>query len=116
MAEILTEQDQPVLIIGSGSNLLLTGDYPATVIHSSILGIRVIDRQELLNEGWITAADVTAEKTMDSLASQEGKIFVECGSGVVFDDLLHIVLNMVTMVPRICRLFLVRWEPVRCRT
>lgn len=62
MAEILTEQDQPVLIIGSGSNLLLTGDYPATVIHSSILGIRAIDRQELLNEGWITAADVTAER------------------------------------------------------
>ena len=76
VAEILTEQDQPVLIIGSGSNLLLTGDYPATVIHSSILGIRVIDRQELLNEGWITAADVTAEKTMDSLTSQEGKIFI----------------------------------------
>ena len=86
VAEILTEQDQPVLIIGSGSNLLLTGDYPATVIHSSILGIRAIDRQELLNEGWITAADVTAEKTMDSLASQEDEIFVECGSGVVFDD------------------------------
>lgn len=92
VAAMLSDQDSPILIIGSGSNLLLTGDYPATVIHSAIMGIRVIDGKELINEGWVTAADETTaneiatKDTANSLGSHEDEIFVECGSGVVFDD------------------------------
>ena len=33
---LLTEADQPLLILGGGSNLLLTGDYAGTVLHSAI--------------------------------------------------------------------------------
>ena len=37
----LSVADRPLLIVGSGSNLLLTGDFPGTVIHSAIQGLSV---------------------------------------------------------------------------
>ena len=40
---LLTEADQPLLILGGGSNLLLTGDYAGTVLHSAIMGVEVLD-------------------------------------------------------------------------
>ena len=43
----LTAADQPLLILGGGSNLLLTGDYEGTVIHSAIKGIEVLDNETL---------------------------------------------------------------------
>lgn len=52
---------QAMLIIGGGSNLLLKEDYPATVIHSAIRGIEVLDKAEGL---------------------------VRCGSGEVWDDIV----------------------------
>ena len=55
----LTDADQPLLILGGGSNLLLTGDYEGTVIHSAIKGIEVLDDEKL-----------------------------RCGSGEVFDDVV----------------------------
>ena len=54
---------QPVLAMGGGSNLLFTGDFPGTVLHGRIGGIRV------------------AAETPD------GAVLVEAGAGVVFDDL-----------------------------
>ena len=44
---LLTEADQPLLILGGGSNLLLTGDYAGTVLHSTIMGIEVLDNKTL---------------------------------------------------------------------
>ena len=55
----LTDADQPLLILGGGSNLLLTGDYEGTVIHSAIKGIELLDDEKLC-----------------------------CGSGEVFDDVV----------------------------
>ena len=37
----LSVADRPLLIVGGGSNLLLTGDFPGTVIHSAIQGLSV---------------------------------------------------------------------------
>lgn len=51
----------PYLHIGAGSNLLFTGDYEGTVLHSRIGGV-----------------EVTAE--------DEGKVWVRVGAGVVWDD------------------------------
>ena len=51
----------PVLILGGGSNLLLTGDFHGTVIHSAIMGIELVARE---------GSDV----------------LVRVGSGVVWDD------------------------------
>lgn len=59
----LSEADEPLLLLGGGSNLLLTQDYPGTVLHSAILGVSVV-------------------------AEEGDKVFLECGSGEVFDDVV----------------------------
>lgn len=61
-AAILREENTPLLILGGGSNLLLTRDFNGTVIHSAIKGI-------------------------DSTFA-DGKVFVRCGSGEVWDDVV----------------------------
>lgn len=60
----LTPEDNPLLILGGGSNLLLTGDYEGTVLHSAIKGIEVIDH------------------------SIDDHVYLRCGSGEVFDDVV----------------------------
>ncbi len=55
----VTDDDKPLLIVGSGSNLLLTGDYHSTVVHSAVKGIELID-----------------------------SCHVRCGSGEVWDDVV----------------------------
>ncbi|MGN0281050.1 MAG: UDP-N-acetylmuramate dehydrogenase [Prevotella sp.] len=57
----LTSADQPLMVLGGGSNLLLTKDFNGTVIHSAIKGIEAIQE---------TAED----------------ILVRVGSGEVWDD------------------------------
>ena len=47
IAHSLTETDQPLLILGGGSNLLLTGDYDGTVIHSGISYIEQLDDERV---------------------------------------------------------------------
>lgn len=59
----LTDSDRPLLLLGGGSNLLLTGDYHGTVIHSAIKGIELIERDE-----------------------QNESVTLRVGSGEVFDD------------------------------
>jgi UDP-N-acetylmuramate dehydrogenase len=41
LARQLTPADEPLLIVGRGSNLLLTGDFRGTVVHSAIQGVEV---------------------------------------------------------------------------
>ncbi len=60
----LTAADRPLLILGGGSNLLLTGDYQGTVLHSAIKGIEVVDKETL-----------------------------RCGSGEVFDDVVDFAVK-----------------------
>ena len=57
----LTDTDRPLMVIGGGSNLLLTKDFDGTVLHSAIKGI-----------------EKTAETTDHT--------FVRVGSGEVWDD------------------------------
>lgn len=67
----LTEADQPLLILGGGSNLLLTGDYQGTVLHSAIMGIEVMENSSFENQ-----------------EDKKGSVFLKCGSGEVFDDVV----------------------------
>lgn len=67
----LTEADQPLLILGGGSNLLLTGDYQGTVLHSAIMGIEVMENSSFENQ-----------------EDEKGFVFLKCGSGEVFDDVV----------------------------
>ena len=72
----LTDADKPLLILGGGSNLLLTGDYAGTVLHSSIMGVEVLGNGEL-----------AAAEHDDALLNPEF-VFLRCGSGEVFDDVV----------------------------
>ncbi len=58
----LSDKDNPLLILGGGSNLLLTSDYNGTVIHSSIKGIESHDDGEY--------------------------VYLKVGSGEVWDDIV----------------------------
>ena len=57
----LTEEDCPLLLLGGGSNLLLTGDFHGTVLHSAIKGV-------------------------EKVSEEEGTVLVRAGSGEVWDD------------------------------
>ena len=59
VAGMITDADQPLLILGGGSNLLLTGDYNGTVLHSGIRFLEQID-----------------------------ECHVRCGSGFIWDDVV----------------------------
>lgn len=59
VARMITDADRPLLILGGGSNLLLTGDYNGTVLHS---GIRFLE--------------------------QTDECHVRCGSGFIWDDVV----------------------------
>lgn len=63
VADILRGGNNPFLIIGGGSNLLLTKDYAGVVVHSAIKGIE-------------------AEEQAD------GTVMLTCGSGEVWDDVV----------------------------
>lgn len=67
--QMLNATDDPLLIIGGGSNLLLTGDFHGTVVHSAISGYT--------NE---TEADT-------------GDILMRCGSGMIWDEVVAICVE-----------------------
>jgi len=63
VAAVLQLANQPYLIIGAGSNLLLTGHYPGTVAHSAIRGISLTEQPD-------------------------GSATLCCGSGETWDDVV----------------------------
>ena len=70
VAAILRQEQQPFIIIGEGSNLLLTGDYDGIVVHSVVKGIQSGD-----------------------FAPSGHEFFISAGSGETFDDLICWALN-----------------------
>ena len=66
VARILRESGRPFLIVGEGSNLLLTHDYDGIVVHSSIRDSSLVD--------------ITETPTDD--------VYVQYGSGVAWDDVV----------------------------
>ena len=66
VAGILRESDTPYIIIGGGSNLLLTQDFDGIVVHSRLMGTGPVSREMQLM----------------------GPIPVSCGSGEVWDDVV----------------------------
>lgn len=59
----ITAEDKPLLIIGGGSNLLLTRDFPGLVLHSAIMG-------------------------REDVKESDGKVWLRCGSGEIWDDIV----------------------------
>lgn len=70
VATMLQEADEPLLIVGGGSNLLLTGDYQGTVVHSSIKGIH------------------EERGTSQELGDGSQEVILTCGSGETWDDVV----------------------------
>jgi len=71
---------QPVMVMGGGSNLLFTKDFPGTVLHVAIGGITQI-AGEAGNDGLPCPGG-----TPLSYPAATGYLRVTCGAGVVFDD------------------------------
>lgn len=69
MVRSLSAADEPLLVIGGGSNLLLTQDYQGTVLHSAIKGI---------------------EATLDPDGEH---VYLRCGSGEVFDEVVSYAVS-----------------------
>ena len=67
VTEILREQQLPYIIIGGGSNLLLTKDFDGIMVHSAIKGFEF-------------------EESEDD--RQDADIIMTCGSGEVWDDMV----------------------------
>ena len=63
----LTDADRPLLLLGGGSNLLLTGDYKGTVLHSAIKGYEVEDCGD--------------------------DVLLRCGSGEIWDDVVALCVE-----------------------
>ena len=63
------ELARPVLHIGGGSNLLFTDDFKGTILHSKIDFIEVLD-----------------ECHTTGISSENPKVLVSVGAGVIFDD------------------------------
>ncbi len=70
VASILAQEQSPFLVIGGGSNLLLTADYPGTVVHSAIKGIQ--------------------QSFTDHHA---GQVLVRVGSGEIWDETVEYFLR-----------------------
>ena len=65
---MLTQEDQPLMILGGGSNLLLTRDFEGTVLHSEIHG-------------------------MDIVGENDGEVLLRCGSGECWDGVVGYCVN-----------------------
>ena len=66
---------QPVFIMGGGSNLLFTNDFPGTILH---MGNRFLHPFGVQNDGNAGAFVIPSEA--------KESVFVTAGAGVVFDD------------------------------
>lgn len=65
---LLKAEDQPLLVIGGGSNLLLTKDFEGTVLHAAIRGI-------------------------ESKAVDDGSVLLRVGSGEKWDDIVALCVK-----------------------
>lgn len=63
----LAQQHTPLLIIGGGSNLLLTADFPGTVVRSAIKGVKAEEH--------------------------DGEVWLRCGSGETWDDIVALCVD-----------------------
>jgi UDP-N-acetylmuramate dehydrogenase len=68
VAALLQTGKQPFLIIGGGSNLLLTGDFEGTVVHSAIRGV-------------------------EPTVQPDGTVLLRVGSGEVWDEVVALCVE-----------------------
>lgn len=69
VARILRESNGSSMVVGAGSNLLLTGDYDGTMVHSAIRGISLMERPG-------------------------DRAILRCGSGETWDDVVAWTISL----------------------
>ena len=82
---------QPVLVMGGGSNLLFTRDFPGTVLHVAVNGISPLGRNDKtvpVRSAIPGTSSVISSDPSSVIPSEveESPVLVTCGAGVVFDD------------------------------
>ena len=78
---------QPLFVMGGGSNLLFTKDFPGTVLHLCNKGISI--QHGLVKDGRSESAmteEVMPGDTASVMPGLTGHLLVTFGAGVVFDD------------------------------
>lgn len=69
LALALSASADPLLIVGGGSNLLLTRDFQGTVVHSAVMGHEVVG------------------------STESGDVLLRCGSGMEWDSLVALCVE-----------------------
>lgn len=82
----IVKSTKPTMVIGGGSNLLLTQDYDGIIVHSAIKGISVLlDCPETAE----TSETIETAETADSAS-----IYLKAGSGECFDDVVATAVSL----------------------
>ena len=75
---------KPLFVLGGGSNLLFTGDFPGTLLHLSIAGLSV-ETEDGRSESAMTGPALPGS-SVSVLPGLTGHRLIRVGAGVVFDD------------------------------
>ena len=76
---------QPLFVLGGGSNLLFTGNFPGTVLHLSNKGYTVLSADEVSGMH-DQPSSVMPDQLSSVMPGSTGHLLVTVGAGVVFDD------------------------------
>jgi UDP-N-acetylmuramate dehydrogenase len=81
---------QPLFVMGGGSNLLFTKDFPGTVLHMANKGIEWLENVES-KDSWPSSdglAEAVSVRTYrpGAAGDNRGQSPLKCAAGVVFDD------------------------------
>lgn len=112
VARLLRDSGQPYIIIGSGSNLLLTRDYPGIVVHSALRGYDIIGQRMACGSGeqWDDIVDFSLRNGLygaENLSLIPGDVGASAvqnigAYGVEVKDLIHEVHAIEIATGRLC--------------
>ena len=80
---------QPIFVMGGGSNLLFTGDFPGTVLHMGNQGMRFLDSASGSARNDKNSSEAESDALVISTTAEglaEKSVLVRVAAGVVFDD------------------------------
>ena len=91
----IVKSTKPAMVIGGGSNLLLTQDYDGIVVHSAIKGISISSPSSVNCPAEGThAEESTSESPQADGSSFPSFVFLKAGSGECFDDVVATAVSL----------------------
>lgn len=91
----IVKSTKPTIVIGGGSNLLLTQDYDGIVVHSAIKGISISSPSSVNcpTEGTHAEESTSGSSKADG-SSFPSFVFLKAGSGECFDDVVATAVSL----------------------